>query len=90
MPLIEVLRHTGYKAEQKHLSLESRATEAKHCYRLKRGTKAKIADKYIILIDDILTSGATTAACASLLKENSAAAVVCTTVAKTENKRKQK
>ena len=89
LPLIEVLRHTGYKAEQKLLSLESRASEARQCYRFKRGAKAKIADKYIILIDDILTSGATTAACASLLKENGAAAIVCITVAKTENKRKQ-
>ncbi len=86
LPVITPLAHTGYRAEQKYAVLTERARGAEKCYRAKKSADTVLAGKYIILIDDILTSGATTAACAALLKRHGAMAVVCITVAKTEQK----
>jgi predicted amidophosphoribosyltransferase len=47
-----------------------------------------VRDKYVVLIDDIVTTGASMAACVSLLIRARARAVVCLSVCYTEKEKR--
>ena len=76
--------------EQKHLSVEERALNAKNAFTLLPKSKHLIRGRRVILYDDVMTSGSTASACASLLKQAGAAEVIVLTFAKTYPKIKQK
>lgn len=76
------VRHGG--GEQKKLSADERRDNIKNSISLKKNAYKIVGDKYVILIDDLLTSGATLAHGKHLLMHVGARDVLCASVARTK------
>lgn len=63
------------KRQQKKLDARTRAENAKSSIALKNGVDLR--DKYVVLIDDVVTTGASMTACVRLLKKSGARGILC-------------
>lgn len=63
------------KRQQKKLDSKTRAENAKNSIALKNGVDLR--DKYVVLIDDVVTTGASMTACVKLLKKAGARGILC-------------
>jgi ComF family protein len=73
IPCEKILKRTFLSIPQRGKSKVQREALSKHEYRLRK--KADVADRCILLIDDIMATGTTVARCAEVLKEGYAAQV---------------
>lgn len=76
-----VRRHRATKS-QGHLSPGARQRNLRNAFDIRARDHAYVADKHILLVDDVLTTGATLNACASTLKQAGAASVQAVTLAR--------
>ncbi len=87
VPLLRKRRHTrplsGVRGEEKRRAIVSGA------FALRRGAEAKLADKCVLLADDVITSGATLGECSRVLLTAGADRVVCATLCKAQNRKKR-
>lgn len=84
LPMLPTLKN-GAKIEQKTLDYDMRRANAKASLHLRNDKiGAFVADRTVILVDDITTAGATLAAATSLLREAGASHVICCVVAHTQ------
>lgn len=74
-----LINRNRFTETQTALSLEERKENVKDAFTIKR--KVNIADKNILLIDDVITTGATTAECGRLLLQKGASKVYAASVA---------
>lgn len=79
-----LLARTSAAREQKSLGRSERVRNAEETMFLKRKYRNKVADKIIILMDDIVTSGASLGAAASILLEAGAKMIISATLAATK------
>lgn len=63
------------RRQQKRLDSKGRAENAKRSIALNKG--ANVSGKYVILIDDIVTTGASMAACVRILQKAGAKGILC-------------
>jgi ComF family protein len=82
LPCAVLLRRKRNTQQQKELGAAEREKNAAKSFEIE--TDAAVADKTVILIDDICTTGSSLASCTSLLLAAGARRVVCAVVAKTE------
>ncbi len=76
IPYLSALRHRNFTRAQKTLDAAQRAGNAASAYKSARGAETKLADKTVILVDDVATTGSTLAACEMLLRTAGAARVI--------------
>ena len=85
--LLRKRRHTkplsGVKGEDRRRAVVSGA------FALRRGAEDRMADKCVLLVDDVITSGATLGECSRLLLTGGADRVVCATLCKAANQKKR-
>lgn len=79
-----VIRRSRGGVEQKKLNATDRKKNVKRLFESDTENISAVKDKYVILIDDIVTTGASMAECVSLLIRARAMAVICLSVAYTE------
>ena len=72
---LDLLRRVKSTPSLRGMSRMERAKIVRGAFALAPGGKAKLADRDVVLVDDIYTSGATAAACARLLKRSGAKSV---------------
>ncbi len=77
-PALEKRRNTAPQSELKEAY--ARQANARGAYVLVGGID--LADKCVVLVDDVVTSGATLSECAALLRQGGAAQVFCLTLAR--------
>lgn len=75
-----IKRRIGGK-EQKKLTAQERKRNIKSLIRLNEGCADAIKGKYVILLDDIVTTGASMAACLPMLRKMEARGVICCAIA---------
>ena len=80
----KVIRRSRGGVEQKRLNATDRKKNVKRLFEADAENISAVKDKYVILIDDIVTTGASMAECVSLLIRARAMAVICLSVAYTE------
>ena len=84
--LLRKRRHTkplfGVKGDDRRRAVVSGA------FALRRGAEERVADKCVLLVDDVITSGATLGECSRLLLTAGADRVVCTTLCKAKQKKR--
>ena len=76
----QALRRTRWTKTQTHLHGPARIRNVHHAFTAR---PAQVAERTVLLIDDVLTSGATASACAQALKQAGARAVFVLTAART-------
>ena len=76
----KILQRAKPTETQTHLNRDKRAANMKSAFALRPG--APVADRRIVLVDDVFTTGATTNDCARALRAGGAAEVCVWTVAR--------
>lgn len=79
-PAVESLQRIRFTTTQTQLDRAKRMENLRGAFRVRR--KAAVADRHILLIDDVFTTGSTTEECARLLQKAGAASVRVLTVAR--------
>ncbi len=83
MPVLDVLERTRATTAQFDLDRAARATNLVDAFRVVSGDdRLAIVDRWLVLVDDVVTTGATLAACASVLMDAGALAVSAVAVAR--------
>lgn len=80
LPVREVLVRARVTAAQFDLDRSHRGANVKGAFRLSEATAVR--DRWVVLVDDVVTTGSTLAACANALLEGGAVAVSALTVAR--------
>ncbi len=80
LPLVQALERTRETAAQHALGRVGRGQNVGGAFRLRRG--ADVRGRWVVLVDDVVTTGATLAGCAEVLLDARAAAVSAVTVAR--------
>ena len=86
LPCETLLRRKPMTKQQKSLGAAEREKNASASFELER--KASLANRTIVLIDDVCTTGASLATCANLLHNAGSARVICAVVARTGKDKK--
>ncbi len=71
----DLLRRRRHTVSQGHLSASARERNVAGAFTVPAGKLARIRDRRVLLIDDVMTTGATSSACARTLRRAGAAAV---------------
>jgi ComF family protein len=84
LPMAPILERSRATIAQFDLDRVHRATNVEGAFRLKLGarTPRPLAGRWVVLVDDVVTTGATLAACAQPLREAGAEGVSAVTVAR--------
>lgn len=82
LPHVTALDRTRATTAQFDLDRRDRRTNVRGAFALRPASAADIRGRWVLLIDDVLTTGATLAACGDALLEGGAAAVSAMTVAR--------
>lgn len=72
------------KKQQKRLSTKARMANAKKSIAVR--DKVDVRGKYVVLIDDVVTTGASMASCVSLLRKQGARGILCFALTSKNNK----
>lgn len=88
--VVEALcRTTSEAKEQKQLNRAQRWKASQNAYGAGQEIEA-VANAFVLLVDDVLTSGATLSGCGTILKENGADAICALTIAYTNENQKNR
>ncbi|MDP3736708.1 MAG: ComF family protein [Hyphomonadaceae bacterium] len=79
---VDALKRIKSTPIQGGLSADGRRRNVQGAFRVRKGREARIRDKKILLIDDVLTTGATAEACSRALKRAGASCVDVLTLAR--------
>ncbi|MGZ6329032.1 MAG: ComF family protein [Candidatus Limnocylindrales bacterium] len=82
LPMAGALQRAHVTTAQHALGRGARATNVGHAFRLEPGAAELVRGRWIVLVDDILTTGATVAACAAVLDTAEARAASALVVAR--------
>ncbi len=82
LPVGQSLERSRATVAQFELDRRRRATNVKGAFRVRAGASGSIAGRWVVLIDDVMTTGSTLAACGEALIAGGARAVSALTVAR--------
>ncbi|MFI5262059.1 MAG: ComF family protein [Candidatus Limnocylindrales bacterium] len=82
LPAVPALRRGAATVAQHGLGRGERSANVGHAFEVAPGRAPAVAGRWVILVDDILTTGATIGACAAALRSGGAAAVSALVVAR--------
>ncbi len=82
LPAVPALRRDRATAPQFELDRSHRAANVRSAFVVDERHAAAVADRWIVLVDDVVTTGATLVACADALLAAGAVAVSALTVAR--------
>jgi ComF family protein len=82
LPIAELLERRRATVAQFHLDRAQRAANVANAFGLVPGRADAVRARWVVLVDDVVTTGATLAACAAALLEAGALAVSAVTVAR--------
>ena len=82
MPIVRAVERTRATTAQFDLDRAGRAANLGGAFRVAPARRAEVAGRWVVLVDDVVTTGATLAACAVALLDAGAAAVSAITVAR--------
>ena len=86
IPLVRAFDTRRFVKKQKQLSARARVSNAKAGIVL-RGEASAVAGKYVVLLDDMVTTGASMAVCTRKLMSLGALGVLCFSVASRQNRK---
>ena len=75
LPVLHALERTRATTAQFDLDRRERASNLDRAFRVPEHTHAEVVGRWIVLVDDVVTTGATLASCAEALLDRGAAAV---------------
>lgn len=76
LPVVDLLRRSRYTTTQAALRREDRLRNLKGAFGLRWFARRRLADRPVLLVDDVLTTGSTANACARVLKRQAGARIV--------------
>jgi ComF family protein len=79
---VDMLERHRATAQQVGLTRVARRTNLRGAFRVRDATKAQLAGRHVLLVDDVLTTGATAEACTRTLLRAGAGAVDIVTLAR--------
>jgi ComF family protein len=83
LPVVEAIVRWQATTAQFQLDRQARASNVAGAFRPRStGTLERVRDRWVVLVDDVMTTGATLSACAAVLLEGGATAVSAVTVAR--------
>jgi ComF family protein len=82
LPMIEALERWHATTAQYELDRRSRATNVTGAFRIRGSASVRIQGRWVVLVDDVMTTGATLSACATALLEGGAVGVSAITMAR--------
>lgn len=86
VPFARTLRRVRATRAQAGLSNTARRRNVSTAFECRRNSRARLAGKRVLLIDDVMTTGSTAAACARALKDAGAVRVALLTVARVDRR----
>jgi ComF family protein len=86
VPFLDCMKRTKATRAQAGLSNAQRRSNVAGAFSVKRGSRALIEDRHLLLVDDVMTTGATANACAAVLKRAGAGRVSILTLARVDRR----